>query len=84
MKPKFGFLLLIIQMVCVSIFSIIYIEYNQIDTWSSLLNLNIYDLSTFEDFYFPSFSYFNTFSFGLICAWFVKNNVKPKIIVGFH
>lgn len=81
-RPKLGFSLLIIQNIFVAIFNIIYIEYNQIDTWDSVLNLNLYDLTSFEHTYFPSIFYFNIYSFGIVCGWLVRNNVKPKLIVG--
>ena len=72
------------QFMIVSVFNVIYIEYYNIDTWSSVSELNLYDLSPFEDSYFASFFYYNIYSFGLLCAWLVKNNIKPKFIVSLN
>lgn len=80
-RPKLGFLLLFIQFVCMSLFNIIYIEYFSISTWKSVTSLELHNLSDFEDAYFPFFYYSNIYELGLVCAWLVKNNVKPKIIV---
>ena len=83
MKPKLGFLLLFVQFICVSAFNVFYVEYFRISTWESATNIEIHNLSEFEDSYFPAFYYFPIYSLGLVCAWLVKNNVKPKIIVSF-
>lgn len=42
---------------------------------------NSYNFESIEDHYLHSIYHYNTYVLGLICAWLVKNQVKPAILV---
>lgn len=80
MKPKLGFTLAFIQCCVVSAFNLFFIHHNNIPVIFNFFTMHIYDGSTFEDLYFHSFYHYNTYVLGLICAWTVKQQIKPKIL----
>lgn len=40
-----------------------------------------HDLTANEDGYFSSILFFNAYSLGIVCAYLIKNDIKPSFIV---